>query len=57
MIKSNVLLYHAKKDKNLSKKIDVYQIRSRVKKFLKELAIKVGVMKNLLKKYDKNSFK
>lgn len=57
MIKSNVLLYHAKKDKNLSKRISVDQIRSRVKKILKELAIQVGGMKNLLKKYEKNSFK
>jgi peptidyl-prolyl cis-trans isomerase SurA len=57
MIKSNVLLYHAKKDKNLSKRISVDQIRSRVKKILKELAIQVGGMKNLLKIYEKNSFK
>lgn len=57
MIKSNVLLYHAKKDKNISKRISVDQIRSRVKKILKELAIQVGGMKNLLKKYEKNSFK
>src|SRR6266550_1974866 len=57
LIKSNVLLYNAKKDKNLSKRISVDQIRLRVKKILKELVIQVGGMKNLLKKYDKNSFK
>ncbi|HZD84244.1 MAG TPA: peptidylprolyl isomerase [Candidatus Angelobacter sp.] len=57
MIKSNVLLYHAKKDKNISNRISVDQIRLRVKKILKELAIQVGGMKNLLKKYEKNSVK